>query len=375
MKNKKYITLKHLLIQGDRYIGLEYIKDKVIDALVAQLKDCRWSEEYETYCVRNTSYNLSKIFSAFRGVAWLNTKYFFTNKPLHKGAEKLDIQYLRLRKVSPNYRVCPESYFQKLELRRYAYNTAKTYVFCFERFINFYHNRAIDSLDERDIRLYLKSVVSEGKSDSYINQSINAIKFYYEVVMGMPSRFYQIERPRRKRILPHVLDKRDIFRIIESIKNIKHRSIISLIYSAGLRRSELLQLKVEDIDSNRMMVFIKGGKGNKDRYSILSTKILGLLREYYLRYNPKEYLFEGKHGGPYSSSSVRSILNRACQNAGIQRRVTIHMLRHSFATHLLEDGVDLRYIQVLLGHNSSVTTEIYTHVAKHKINGIKSPLD
>jgi len=148
-----------------------------------------------------------------------------------------------------------------------------------------------------------------------------------------------------------------------------------LIYSAGLRRSELLNLKVSDIDSERMVLHIRRAKGMKDRISLLSDNLLQLLRKYYQDYKPKIYLFEGKNGGKYSPTSVANILKKAALKAGIKKNVTSHMLRHSFATHLLEQGTDLRYIQELLGHNSSKTTEIYTHVSKRAITKIKNPVD
>jgi site-specific recombinase XerD len=269
----------------------------------------------------------------------------------------------------------PEAFLMKLETRRYAYNTAKIYISCFERFINHFPDRKIDDLDTRDIEQYLYELSQQGRSSSYINQAVNSIKFYYEQVLNMPGRFYQIDRPRKEKRLPTVLNKAEVMSILGAIKNLKHRAIISLIYSAGLRRSEVIQLKISDFDSQRMTVFIRGAKGNKDRYSILSSKVLKLLRRYFRDFQPKYYLFEGPTGQPYSVSSIKKILDRAVKAAKITKRVTPHTLRHSFATHLLEDGVDLRYIQELLGHASSKTTEIYTHVAKNSFLSIKSPLD
>ena len=372
----KYITLKHLHIDGQKQIGFQYSFDKVIDALIKQVDGIQWSEEFSMYYVKNKKDNLSYIFKLFKGIAWVNTTYFFPNKPVHNGAESLNVQSFRERSIDPGYKACPESFLQKLELRKYAFNTAKVYISCFESFMNHYKEMELDGIDENDIKIYLQYLVSKGKSDSYINQSINSIKFYYEVVLGMPNRFYSVERPRRAQRLPQILDKSDVIRMIGLVKNIKHKCIISLIYSAGLRRGELIHLKISDIDSKRMMLFIRGAKGGKDRYSILSKSVLLDLRRYFKEYMPKEFLFEGPNGNKYSASSIRKILNRACNKAGIYKRVTPHTLRHSFATHLLEDGVDLRYIQILLGHNSSKTTEIiYTHVAKHALKGIKSPLD
>lgn len=191
----------------------------------------------------------------------------------------------------------------------------------------------------------------------------------------MPNRFYAIERPKKQKTLPKVISKEEVSAMIKSVQNIKHKCIISLLYSAGLRMNELLSLKVQNIDSKRMVIHVNQAKGNKDRLTILSPNLLSDLREYYKTYIPKNYLFEGPSGKKYSSVSVNKIVKKAAHHAKVLQPVTAHILRHSFATHLLEDGVDLRYIQSLLGHNSSLTTEIYTHVATNHIKNIKSPLD
>ena len=204
--------------------------------------------------------------------------------------------------------------------------------------------------------------------------TINSIKFYYEIVHGMPNRFYSIERPRKEKHLPEVLSKEEIIKMINNTNNIKHRCIVGLLYSSGLRRSELLNLKVTDIDSKRMVVKIKNAKGNKDRISILSLSILRDLQLYYKEYRPKQYLFEGRKGDKYSATSVLNITSMSAKKAGIFKKVTPHMLRHSFATHLLENGTDIRHIQLLLGHNSTKTTEIYTHVANRSFMEIKDLL-
>jgi integrase/recombinase XerD len=176
----------------------------------------------------------------------------------------------------------------------------------------------------------------------------------------MPNRFYSIERPRKREILPKVISLEEVQSIIKNTNNIKHRCIVSLLYSAGLRRSELLNLKMEDIDSKRMVITVKNGKGNKDRQTILSESVLKDLRKYFLEWKPKIYLFESPEGNPYSPESIVKIIKNAARKANIKKNITPHMLRHSFATHLLENGTDLRYIQVLLEHSSTRTTEIYT---------------
>ena len=192
---------------------------------------------------------------------------------------------------------------------------------------------------------------------------------------GMPNRFYDMERPRREHRLPQVISREEIFAIIENTNNIKHRCIVELLYSSGLRRSELLNLKLQDIDSKRMLIKIKAGKGNKDRFTILSEKCLAHLRQYYRKWKPEIYLFEGQPGKQYSGASVLKVVKNASSKAKPNKNISPHILRHSFATHLLESGVDLRKIQVLLGHGSTKTTEIYTHVATNTFKSIKNPLD
>ncbi|MCG8305878.1 MAG: tyrosine-type recombinase/integrase [Cytophagales bacterium] len=187
----------------------------------------------------------------------------------------------------------------------------------------------------------------------------------------MPNRFYEIERPIKEHKLPKVLSKEEVLTIIDHTNNIKHRCIVSLLYSAGLRRSELINLKIPDIDSKRMLIRVEDAKGNKDRcYSLLSNTVLQDLRRYYLQYKPQKYLFEGPHKEKYSSTSIASIIKNSAEKAGIKKNVTPHMLRHSFATHLLENGTDLRNIQALMGRNSLKTTEIYTHVAATSFNKV-----
>jgi site-specific recombinase XerD len=204
---------------------------------------------------------------------------------------------------------------------------------------------------------------------------LNSIKFYYENVMGMPNRFYAIDRPQKIERLPKVLSKFEVQQLITFAGNIKHKCVISLLYSAGLRRQELLDLKIADVDSKRMMIRVDQGKGKKDRYTVLSQSLLNDLRQYFKEWQPKVYLFEGAKGDKYSSGSVRAIVMNTAQRARIHKKVTPHMLRHSFATHLLESGTDIRYIQTLLGHSTTKTTEIYTQVSMISMQGIKSPLD
>lgn len=303
-------------------------------------------------------------------------------------AERLNLNFVfeeenrseRQSKISqydiPNYRSCPEEFIAKLKELRYSEQTIKSYRMNFEEFINYYHKFEIGKIDEKMIVAYLRYLVSERKvSVSAQNQAINAIKFFYERIMGGQRKVYYIDRPRREKTLPSVLSQEEVISILKSIENIKHKAIIMTIYSSGLRISEAINLKIKDIDSKRMQIRVEQGKGKKDRYTLLSSKTLELLREYFKAYNPKLWLFEGQTGEQYASRSIQNILKRAVSKTSIKKHVTVHTLRHSFATHLLENGTDLRYIQNLLGHDSSKTTEIYTHITNKGFDQIKSPLD
>lgn len=375
MEKFQQITLRHLLINNEKCIGFQFFPHKVVQALLKQLPGIKWSNRFNMAFIKNTPENLTLIFRSFKGVAWINCKYFFKNKPVNiKSKHAGDISWIMQRKLPVGYKACPDTYLQKLELKKYAANTIKTYVTCFEKFLNYYKSEEVNALNEQHIRDYLSFLVQKGHSNAYVNQMVNAIKFYYEIVLDMPNRFYAIERPRKEHKLPKVISKEEVLAIITHTNNIKHRCIVSLLYSAGLRRSELINLKISDIDSKRMLVRVEQGKGNKDRYTLLSNKLLTDLRVYYKAWKPKVYLFEGHQGGQYSGTSINKILHRACDKSKV-KRISAHILRHSFATHLLEAGTDLRYIQNLLGHSSSKTTEIYTHVATNIIKSIKNPLD
>ncbi len=245
----------------------------------------------------------------------------------------------------------------------------------FRDFLRHYYPTPLHQLGKQDILDYQLYLVNDRKvSRSYQNQSINAIKFYLEGILGQERLHYELERPKKQRRLP-IVSQEEISRLLNSIPNLKHKTILSTIYGAGLRRSEVIHLKISDIQSDQMRIHIKEAKGQKDRITILSKELLVLLRKYYLKHKPRKYLFEGPDGGRYSTSSIRQIMRRALQKAKINKPATIHTLRHSFATHLLENGTNLRYIQSLLGHNSAKTTEIYTHVCTNRLTDVVSPLD
>jgi integrase/recombinase XerD len=261
--------------------------------------------------------------------------------------------------------------------RRYSDSTIATYSEALRYFLTFYKDKAVTEINNDDVIRYNNEyILNNNLSGSFQNQIVNAIKLFFSTIRETKIELDKIHRPKREKILPNVLSKEEVKLILNAHSNLKHKTMLSLIYACGLRRSELLHLKPPDIESKRGVVVIRQGKGKKDRIAPLSDKILAMLRDYYVANKPLTYLFEGKiPGEPYSEYSLQSVLKQALQKVGITKPVTLHWLRHSFATHLLESGTDLRYIQELLGHNSSKTTEIYTHVSTKSIQQIKSPFD
>ena len=221
IQHTKSITLKNLLINEEKQIGIQFHPDKVIQALLKELPGIKWSKEYGMAYLPNTNLNITLVFKKFKGVAWVNGNYFFQKRTVNHHNEPIDVNWFRKRTLKPGYKACPEEYLLKLELKRYANNTVKTYVGCFEKFINAQEETDYMRINEVQIRAYLQELIQNGHSNSYVNQMINSIKFYYEIVMGMRNRFYSIERPRPKEALPKILAKQEVKDIIEATNIIK----------------------------------------------------------------------------------------------------------------------------------------------------------
>jgi integrase/recombinase XerD len=371
-----HLSLKNILVEGEAKIGLKNNGSAHILPIIESLPGVRYSATFSMHYLPAGKASIGIVFKHFKGKAWINGSGFFAKKTAGKQKVTADLSRIRQKYDSEDISLqVPIEYLEKLENKMYSLNTARTYLSCFRIFMQTFKNIPLMDITEQDIQGYLNQLIRAGKSSTYVNQMINSIKFYYENVKGMPNRFYLIDRPEKVEKLPKVLSKSEVQKIIANTPNIKHKCIVSLLYSAGLRRQELLDMKITDIDSARMMIRVNQGKGKKDRYTVLSKILLEDLRTYFKEWRPKEYLFEGAGGEKYTASSVRAIVLNASKKAGLRKTVTPHMLRHSFATHLLEAGTDLRYIQTLLGHNSSKTTEIYTQVTLVNVQQIKSPLD
>lgn len=270
-----------------------------------------------------------------------------------------------------------ETLRREMRLRNYSHKTFKGYQSCLRALVHYFQPRHPRDLSNSDLRDFLIYLIEEKEwAASTINQVINALRFLYVDLYKRTLELGELPRPRKERKLPEILSEDEVLRILQSVENLKHQTILMLIYSAGLRVGEVVRLRVTDIDKERMLIHLHRAKGAKDRYTVLSVSLLETLTEYIREYRPREFLFEGQDGRRhYSERSVQYVFEHAVREAGIMKSVSVYTLRHSFATHLLEGGTDLRYIQELLGHSSSKTTEIYTHVSRRSIERISSPLD
>ncbi|MBU0712834.1 tyrosine-type recombinase/integrase [bacterium] len=281
-----------------------------------------------------------------------------------------------------------ETFRRELRLRNTSAKTIKSYCSCLRTFIKYFHPRHPRELIENDIKNFLFYLIEEKQlATATVNQVFNALRFLYVDLYGRPFTIANLPRPKKEKQLPVVLSQEEVMKIIDSVDNLKHKTLLMLIYSAGLRVGEAVRLKIEDVDSKRKLIYLKSAKGKpvcvrslrtgrKDRYTLLSNVVLDSLRRYYQAYRPRDYLFEGAEGRSHlSERSIQHVFERALKVTGIRKDVSLHSLRHSFATHLLENGTDLRYIQEILGHASSKTTEIYTHVSNKSLSKIINPLD
>jgi integrase/recombinase XerD len=367
----KKLVLKNDWIGDHPIIRIEFPYDFELKQLVRQFPGSNWDTGMKVWWVKYSDSRLSEMLQFFKGKAWLD---YSELKKATIPQEKIKIILPDLSSEKIKAIQCFEDWLRN---KRYSENTIKTYRDAISVFLRFFGNKRIEEIENSDLEKFNTAyILANAYSSSYQNQFVNAIKLFFLNRKGEKFNPEIIYRPKREKALPNVLSKEEIKKILDSISNIKHKSMISLIYACGLRRSELLNIQLNDIDPNRKLLFIKQSKGKKDRVVPISDKLIELLRANYKSERPKVYLFEGeKIGSKYTGSSLQQVLKQAIKKAKIKKPVTLHWLRHSYATHLLESGTDLRYIQELLGHNSSRTTEIYTHVSKKKISEIRSPFD
>ncbi|MBU2906416.1 site-specific integrase [Arenibacter algicola] len=282
----------------------------------------------------------------------------------------------QLPKIAPVNQTALIRYYDQLRLKALSPNTIRIYIAEFVHLLQLIKNYPVDELTPKKLKDYfLYCVYQEKMGERKMNGKINAIKFYFEKVLYRPQLFFDIPRPKKPATLPKMLAKSEVAKLFKQLENLKHRIALELCYGLGLRVSEVIALKINDIDSSRMVVHIRSAKGKKDRMVPLPVTLLPKLRKYYKEYNPKEYLLEGRYGGQYSRGSIQKVFKEAMKRAGIKKNIGVHGLRHSYATHLLESGTDMRFIQELLGHSSIKTTQVYTKVTPRRLANIESPLD
>lgn len=370
----KKITLSSKKLRNTNVLTIGFIFDIEIKKRIKSLDNIKWSQTLRSYYLELSLENLRIVFKHLKNPKW---EIDYTElQPFIEKRKVEEKQKSHLIKNVPDSTKLDLSKFRKwLNQKRLSENTINTYVDVTTTYIKYALLKKVDIFSTKVVEAFSYDYIFvPNKSVSYQNQFISGIKKFFEY-KGYSYEEIQIERPRKEKKLPIVLSANEVKSIFNTITNLKHKALLTLLYSAGLRIGEAINLEITDIDSQRMLIHIKQAKGKKDRYTLLSPAFVKILRDYYLAYKPEKYLFEGQKGGKYSNTSAQKVLKNALFKAGIRKKITLHSLRHSFATHLLEKGTDIRYIQELLGHSSPKTTMIYTHVTETSLKKIKNPFD
>lgn len=356
----KALPMQH---KGENRIAIYFESNDTLNTRVRQLPGVKWSKTHGAWHVEDNKENRIRFkLNVENSIETFNKQVPQPREvylPTIEAIEKL------------------EKFKQWLRSRKYSENTVKTYTEALQVFLKFYEEKPVAEITNEDIIIFNNQFIFKNQlSASYQNQIVNSIKLFFAKVQDTKLNLDLVHRPKRMKQLPNVLSKEEIKQILNAHSNLKHKAMLSLIYSCGLRRSELINLKITDIDSRRGVIVIRQSKGKKDRIAPLSEKIILILREYFKAFKPKNWLFEGQIANEqYDVRSLSNVLKQALDKCKITKPVSLHWLRHSYATHLLESGTDLRFIQEILGHTSSRTTEIYTHVSTKSLQKIKSPFD
>jgi integrase/recombinase XerD len=407
------VILKPLYHRGQLCIGIYFEKNAAIQSAIQKQAGCKWSKTNSCWYVPCTGENYVHLKTALENKAELEIselkKFLLEKRKVNAESNTSEIKVANFSKVgnlqkvghpykaantyfqkvdrvekprsvsvriSKENREALEKYRQMLALKSYSASTIRTYTNEFAQFLNTIKGKPATGFTTARIKDYMQYCSEKLKlSENTLHSRMNALKFYFEQVLGREKFFWEIPRPKKREILPKVISKERIADLINSIENLKHRTIIMLTYACGLRVSEVVSLKVKHIDGQRKTVFIEKAKGKKDRVASLSPNMLIMLREYYKQYQPKDYLFEGQFENEHlSERSMQQVIQKAKMKAGIKQDGSMHMLRHSFATHLLDKGIDVVFIQKLLGHNNIKTTLRYLHVTNKDLIHILSPL-
>jgi integrase/recombinase XerD len=373
----KQVIVEHACHKGRPCVFLKFDYDAALIALVKTMADARWSNTHKAWYI---SYDEGAVDLIQNILEPAGISLVQTNSPEERTepvAKPPKNSIIALPPLTPEQEQLIKQFIYWMRSRRYGESTINTYANALKVFLRYYTHKPVSEISNEDLIVFNNDYILAGHfSASYQNQLVNAVKLFFISIENRAIDLNLVHRPKREKVLPNVLSKEEVKRILAAPLNIKHKAMLSLIYSCGLRCGELIKLRPEHIDSKRGLVLIKQSKGKKDRIVPLSGKILQLLRDYYKAYKPDTWLFEGQiKGNMYDERSLQSVLKQSVAKAGMTKPVTLHWLRHSYATHLLESGTDLRYIQELLGHSRSTTTEIYTHVSNKEIQKIVSPFD
>ncbi len=363
------ITLKKVIHRKNIVLLLDFKFNQYLISKVKKLGNYRWSKTLVGWYTLYTEENIVQLKKTLK-----NDAKFKADESLFRQIKLKHIKEKRI--ISEENKEVIRAYVKYLKGKCYSESTVKTYFTFIADFISYIKRTPLKELTNRHVETFIEDVFIPRKySVSTHRQLISAIKLFKAFYPECKIDDLQLKRPKKSRILPIVLSKEEIIDLLRYTKNLKHRAILAMIYSAGLRISELINLQLSNIDIDRRQIVVKNSKGRRDRNIILAKSFIPLMQNYLMSYEPKYYFVEGKTGQKYSAESVRAFLRRSCIAAKITKRVTPHTLRHSYATHLLENGIDLRYIQELLGHAKPETTMIYTHVSKKDLLNIESPLD
>jgi integrase/recombinase XerD len=384
----KKIFASRVILNGEQRISLRFPYDDDLIRIVKQIGDVRWSTHLNYWHFPDNGNPIPDLLRLFRGHAFVDISALIRKRPERSSAGKTgEGNDKALKKgfeedknpsLSENATRDIEKFRKWLQSGRYPETTVKIYTGMVAVFLKFISPKEATECKSEDlVRMVDEYIIPKGLSHSYQNQMVSAVKKFYEKIHRSVIDPGEISRPRPQHRLPNVLSKDEVKKVLDSVINEKHRVMLCLVYGCGLRRSEVLELKPDDIDRDRKLLGIRQSKGFKDRLVPISDKLIGMVDNYILHYKPFIYLFEGQiRGKKYSPESLEKVFRTAYERAGLKKKdITLHGLRHSYATHLLEAGTDLRYIQALLGHKSSRTTEIYTHVTMHSIEKIRSPFD
>jgi len=365
------ITLKRIQHRKGNQIGLYFTYNEALIKVARTYLKATWSQTLNCWYVPNNPKNLKQIFSDYKGKAFVDSSALF-----NRDQKPVPPKRKRERLLSQDKKTLVNNYFKYLRGKRYSKSTIQTYTFYLADLLEYYNDLAINALDNNKVSRYLEVVfIKRHYAISTHRQFFSALKLFVNFCPECNIDNLKLQRPKKSRKLPTVLSQEEVIDLIRLTQNLKHRAIITLLYSCGLRISELLNLKLSEIDIDRRQLIVRNSKGRKDRYVTLAESFLPVLANYIMTYNPKRFFVEGAKGGQYSAESVRAFLKRNSKIAKITKDVTPHTLRHSYATHLLENGTDLRYIQELLGHSKPETTMIYTRVTRKDLTKIQSPLD